>query len=107
MAGPTLLFLLGYSDVKELWRRTVARSCLEGAPQKAIEGVLTLQGGQWGDISPAVQAKVERAKESQGTSRKFKVSIYLQTPLKSKSAEIWKVSLRNYDRIVALLSLFF
>lgn len=39
---------------------------------------------------------------------KFKVSIYLQAPLKSKSAESYKVSLRHYHHILALfISLFF
>ncbi|KAJ7418741.1 hypothetical protein WISP_57747 [Willisornis vidua] len=40
VAGPAPLFLLGYIVVKELWKRTVARSGLERESQEAIEALL-------------------------------------------------------------------
>lgn len=67
MAGPALLFLLGYSDV-ELWT-TVARS-LEGKPQKAIRGDLTLWDGQWGDSYPALYKQEGLCKQRWSEQRK-------------------------------------
>lgn len=48
----------------------MARRCLEGAPQKAIEGVLTLWDGQREDSSPAVYEQEGLRKQRWSEQRK-------------------------------------